>query len=217
LIDAETTNIAAARERLTGFGRIITLELEAIDLFDFSRREQGRRQWDLLIAHAVLDLLDVPAALPHLLALLTDDGMFYFTINFDGMTIFEPTIDPALDALIERLYHRTMDERITEGNPSGDSRAGRHLIHQLRAAGATVLAAGSSDWVVFAGEDGYSADEAFFLRFIIDTLHDALNGHAELDADQFAAWIEIRRRQIDSGELIYIAHQLDIFGRKATD
>lgn len=214
LIDAEAANIAEARRRLTGFGRNITLELETIDLFDFCARETGHRQWDLLIAHAVLDLLDVPTALPQLLACLTNDGIFYFTINFDGATIFEPTIDPVLDAQIEQLYHRTMDERITNGKPSGDSRSGRHLIDHIRATGATVIAAGSSDWVVFAGENDYSADEAFFLHTIINTICSALKGHTELDANQFAKWVAVRHRQVDSGELLYIAHQVDVIGRK---
>lgn len=215
LVDAEAANIAAAQRRLAGFGQTnIALELVTDDLFAYCARAAGYKNWNLLVAHAVLDLLDVPTALPQLLACLTDGGVFYFTINFDGATIFEPVIDPALDAQIEHLYHRSMDARMTNGKPSGDSQAGRHLIHQLRAAGTTVLAAGSSDWVVFAGKDGYSADEAFFLHTIIDMIYAELKGCTELNGVQFAQWIETRRRQIDNGELVYIAHQLDVVGRK---
>ena len=39
---------------------------------------------DVLIANAVLDLVDVPAVLPGLLQLLAPGGVYWFTINYDG-------------------------------------------------------------------------------------------------------------------------------------
>ncbi len=212
-IDNQPENITTARQRLANLPAGIELHLEAIDLFDFMARERGQRYWDLLIAHAFLDLMDIPATLPQLFALLDPGGLFYFSINFDGVTALEPAIDPALDAQIERLYHQTMDERLINGRPSGDSHSGRHLFTHLRQAGAEILAAGSSDWVVFAGPDGYPADEKYFLQFIVETMHRALAGHPALDLAQFAAWIAQRQAQIETGELVYIAHQLDFFGR----
>jgi SAM-dependent methyltransferase len=212
-VDAIPENIAIAQAHLQNLSPTIQLELEAIELFDFGAREQGQRQWDLLIAHAFLDLMDIPATLPLLFSLLPPDGFFYFTLNFDGTTILQPTIDAAFDAHIERLYHRTMDERITAGKPSGDSQSGRHLFQHLRQAGAQILAAGSSDWVVFADEVGYAIDEAYFLHFIIETMRGALAGHPGLDNGRFRNWIAQRHAQIEAGELVYIAHQLDFFGR----
>jgi hypothetical protein len=41
----------------------------------------------------------------------------------------------------------------------------------------------------------------------------ALQGHRELDPARFAAWIAERHAQIDRGELVYIAHQLDVLAR----
>jgi hypothetical protein len=114
---------------------------------------------------------------------------------------------------IEACYHQTMDRRLIAGKPSGDSCTGRHLFAHLRAAGAEVLAAGSSDWVVFAGANGYAADEAYFLHFIIHTMHTALIGHPDLDAGRFTAWIAQRHAQVEQGTLVYSAHQLDLLGR----
>jgi hypothetical protein len=138
--------------------------------------------------------------------------LFSFSLNFDGATILEPIIDPDLDASIEALYHRTMDTRRSRGRPSGSSRTGRQLFGRLKEAGARLIAAGSSDWVVFPGPAGYPGDEAFFLHFIIDTIGRALHGHPELARNRFQAWIDQRHRQIESQELIYIAHQLDFLG-----
>jgi SAM-dependent methyltransferase len=190
----------------------VRITFEAVDLFDFLDREPGKSTWDLLIAHAVLDLIDLAPVLPRLLSRLAPGGSFYFSLNFDGATIFEPPIDPDLDALIEALYHRTMDGRRSRGRPSGGSRTGRRLFGALRDAGARVAAAGSSDWVVFPGPDCYLGDEAYFLHFIIDTIDQALNGHPGLARSPFQAWIAARHRQIEARELIYVAHQLDVMG-----
>ena len=168
---------------------------------------------DVLIANAVLDLVDVPAILPGLLRLLVPRGAYWFTINYDGESIFAP--GHPHDKRIMAAYHRDMDERVRYGRPAGDSRTGRHLFGQLRAAGAPALAAGSSDWVVSAGPEGtYPDDEADFLRRILSTIEDALRRRPDwVDPADLAGWLAGRRRQLAAGELVYIAHQLDFAGR----
>lgn len=233
-VDSEASTIAEARLRLPRWGqarglrvraesetrlrlqdtaRELVVETEASDLFSFIERERQYRTWDLLIAHTLLDLLDVPAALPLFCSALRPGGLLYCSTTFDGATILQPEIDPILEAQIEALYHATMDQRTVAGKPAGDSRTGRHLFDHLRAAGMEVLDAGSSDWVVFAGATGYPADEAYFLHFILHTIRTALAGHPDLDAGRFAAWIEQRHAQVEQGTLVYIAHQLDVLGR----
>src|SRR6201996_3763263 len=168
---------------------------------------------DVLIASAVLDLVDVPAVLPGLLRLLVPGGVYWFTINYDGESIFAP--GHPHDDQIMHAYHRDMDERVRYGRPAGESRTGRRLFHHLRAAGAPALAAGSSDWVVSAGPDGhYPGDEAYFLRSILDTIQHALrNRQDQVEPANLAGWLADRGRQLAAGELVYIAHQLDFAGR----
>ena len=168
---------------------------------------------DVLIANAVLDLVDVPAILPGLLRLLVPGGVYWFTINYDGESIFAP--GHPHDDQVMQAYHRDMDERVRYGRPAGESRTGRRLFHYLRAAGAPALAAGSSDWVVSAGPDGnYPDDEAYFLRSILGTIQDALRGRQDwVEPADLADWLAMRGRQLAAGELVYIAHQLDFVGR----
>jgi len=168
---------------------------------------------EVLIANAVLDLVDVPAVLPGLLRLLIPGGVYWFTINYDGETIFVP--GHPHDDQVMQAYHRDMDERRRYGRPSGDSRTGRRLFHYLRDAGAPALAAGSSDWVVSAGPDGkYPDDEAYFLRSIVSTIQNALRSREDwVEPADLADWLATRGRQLAAGELVYIAHQLDFVGR----
>lgn len=212
-IDAQANMIETAQERLRPLTEEYALELEVIDLLNFLAREQGRRNWDLLIAHAFLDLVNLKTTLPQLIALLKPGGLFYFTINFDGETILYPVIDRELDEQIIALYHRTMDTRMVDGRRSGDSQTGRKMFTHLPAAGAEILDAGSSDWVVYPRAGGYEADEAYFLHYIVHTIARALEGNPDLDRNYFAAWIAQRHAQIEAGTLVYIAHQLDFCGR----
>jgi SAM-dependent methyltransferase len=230
-IDASPENIANAREwlphwaqehglaveapgeslRLYGERRDVQLRMVASDVFDFIQTQPPPAS--LLIAHAVLDLLPLPGSLPQLLSLVERGGLAWLTLNFDGATLFEPEIDPVFDDQVTALYHRTMDERVVGGQPSGDSRTGRHLFTYLRQAGAEILAAGASDWVVFPRPGGYPPGEANFLHFILRFFESALGGHTALDQERFADWLAARRAQIERGELVYIAHQLDFLVR----
>ncbi len=168
---------------------------------------------DVLIANAVLDLVDVPTVLPGLLRLLAPGGAYWFTINYDGESIFAP--GHPRDDQIMQAYHRDMDERVRYGRAPGESQTGRHLFHNLRAAGAPALAAGSSDWVVSAGPDGsYPGEEAYFLRSILNTIQNALRNRPDrVEPAHLADWLAVRGRQLAAGELVYVAHQLDFAGR----
>jgi hypothetical protein len=185
--------------------RDIQIQFEQADAFDFIQK--NKQPADLLIAHAFLDLLPMPESLSKLLSLTND--LAWLTINFDGMTTLEPIIDIALDEKIERLYHQTMDTRPT----GGDSKSGRHLFEHLRNAGVKTVEAGASDWVVYARNGKYAEDEAYFLHYILHFFEESLKGHARLNANELTNWINKRREQIERGELVYIAHQMDFLVR----
>ncbi|HSG44087.1 MAG TPA: hypothetical protein VLA72_13105 [Anaerolineales bacterium] len=183
----------------------IQINLKQADVFDFIRK--NKEAADLLIAHAFLDLLPMPESLLKLLSLTKD--LAWLTINFDGVTTFEPIIDAELDEKIEQLYHATMDARPT----GGDSKSGRHLFGHLENVGAEILAAGASDWVVYPKDGKYPHDENYFLKYILHFFEESLAEHRELNRDEFANWVNRRRAQIKHGELTYIAHQMDFLVR----
>ena len=195
--------------RLFDDTRDLNLIFVCADVFGFIQASPPKA--DLLVAHAFLDLLPMPESLSKLFSLVKSDGLAWLTLNFDGVTSLEPIIDPVLDTLIERLYHQTMDERPT----GGDSQSGRHLFNYLKDAGAEILAAGSSDWVVYPENGKYPADEAYFLHFILHFFEQSLTGHPELNPKAFADWLKERRAQIDRGELTYIAHQMDFLVQRS--
>jgi SAM-dependent methyltransferase len=185
----------------------LEVSFENAELFGYLR-ECSPRSFDVVLAHAVLDLVDVSSLLPLLWRAVAPGGLALLTINFDGQTIFVPEL--ALDAEVLRLYHRSMDTRIVDGRAAGHSQTGRRLLAQLPESGASVLEAGGSTWLVRPTASRYPGDEAYFLHHIVDTIDCELRGHARLDASGFAEWVRARHAQIETGELVYIAHHLDV-------
>lgn len=184
----------------------IHVRFQCTDVFHFMQRNSTPA--DVLIAHAFLDLLPMPESLKRLFSLTK--SLAWLTINFDGMSLLQPAIDPILDKQIERLYHATMDNRPT----GGESQMGRNLFQHLRAVDAEILAAGASDWVVYARDAKYPADEKYFLQFILHFFESSLKNCEELEASVFQSWLAKRHQQIDCGELVFIAHQMDYLVRK---
>jgi hypothetical protein len=184
----------------------IYIHFECADVFDFIK--SNKTPADILIAHAFLDLLPMPESLQELLSLTK--SLAWLTINFDGLSSLQPVIDPMLDEEIERLYHATMDQRPT----GGDSRMGRKLFEYLRAVNADILSVGASDWVVYARDGKYPADEKYFLQFILHFFESSLKDCKELAPGLLNQWLIKRCEQIDCGELVYIAHQMDFLVRK---
>lgn len=193
---------------LSGPGRAWTAHFEHADALASDAVRHGRA--DLVVAHAFLDLVDLERALARLLAWLAPGGLFYFTINYDGETIVQPA--HPLDERVLQEYHRTMDERQRDGRPSGDSRTGRRLPAALQAAGAQVLDVAASDWVVYPRRGAYPEDEAYFLHDLVHTVEGALRGCSRLESGALREWVARRHQQVERGELIWIAHQLDVLG-----
>jgi SAM-dependent methyltransferase len=230
LVDRDGASLSAAAEHLRRWGGSgttvgdegprslsvrrtggIELAVELVEADAFSWLESAdAAHYDLVVANAFLDLVDVRALLPLVWRRVGPGRPFWFSINFDGETIFLPELDADADLL--RLYHHTMDERVRYGRRAGESKTGRRLLQVLPESGARILAAGSSDWVVWPTEGAYPEDEAIFLHHIVATIHGALDGSAGLSEGELTAWVETRHQQIERGELVYIAHQLDVAG-----
>lgn len=172
-----------------------------------------RGPFDVLLAHAFLDLVDLDRALPRLLRRLRPGGTFYFSLTFDGLTAFEPEMDRTLDRAIIDAYHATMDARRDGSYPAGDSRTGRRLLTELPRHGAEILAAGASDWVVVPRAGTYPEGEALFLQAILGMVEKSLGEAAAVPPENLAAWLRQRRRQVDEGTLVFIAHQVDVLGQ----
>ncbi|WP_293032643.1 trans-aconitate 2-methyltransferase [Natronococcus sp.] len=209
----ETTLLARSGERR------LEITLEVADGFEIEDRA------DAVIASAVLDIVDLGRAIPAIEGLLEPGGLLYAPITFDGGTTFAPR-DPA-DNRIERRYHHHMDAV----RSAGGSQVGRELLWRLPDAGWPVLEAGGSDWVVRPCTEGagtgtamgYPDGERAFLEGLLETIDGALAeleaaerefGIGDLEPDERRRWLGRRRSELESGELVFVAHNLDVLARR---
>jgi len=160
--------------------------------------------FDLLIGHAIVDLLPVPACLPGLLKLVKPGGGYYFSLNFAGVTSFS-SADPR-DLEITAAYHRDMDMRFP-GIAWRASQTGQVLGRWLKGQGHLILAAGDSDWQL-SSDSALGIAENLFIGNILDTMEKALVGR-----DGLEDWLKLRRQQVASGTLLLFVANRDYFGR----
>ncbi|MDZ7745481.1 MAG: class I SAM-dependent methyltransferase [Halobacteriales archaeon] len=155
---------------------------------------------DLLYAQSFFDLVPIARALDAVQERVAPGGIAYAPLTFDGKTTFLPR-HPA-DERVLGAFHDSIDAT------DGRSRAATALVEELGERDATILAVGSSDWVVRPHEGEYPADERYFLSAILDIVADALGAQAREDG-----WLTTRRAQVAAGQLTYVANNHDVLWR----
>ena len=185
---------------------------------------------DLVVAGCFLDLVPVEAALDAFTAAAAPGGLVYAPFSFDGTTEFAPA--HRADDLVTSVFHAQIDAH--DGRDSG---AGRAAVDYCRRADGKLLAVDAADWIVRPAAAGaYPDDERYFLATILGYVADALfvdggdgdpeqwepTPRATAAVDDGARtvpdlrdWLQTRRQQLATGELVYLAHQLDVLYRTA--
>ncbi|MGY8814127.1 MAG: SAM-dependent methyltransferase [Gammaproteobacteria bacterium] len=158
---------------------------------------------DLLIGHAIIDLLPVPQCIPTLLDYLKPGGAFYFSLNFSGTTQFQP--NHPYDKKISAAYHQDMDNRFS-GLKWQPSQTGAVLGNWLTTQGHTIIEQGSSDWKLPLSDLAPDLN-SLFINNILDTIENALKNLSGLDE-----WLVTRRLQLEAGELRLLVTNQDYFG-----
>lgn len=196
------------RLRLEGDGRSIDLRLRKTVLPE-GFRKQDEASFELMVAQSFWDLVPAGTALALGRQLLAPGGLFYATLTFSGGTRFTPPHE--LDRQLLHCYHASMG-----GERGGDPYAGERLLGHLRMPGSgfSELATGRSDWRVNPTDEGYLADEKYFLLTVLGFIEKELLTSTEVRDDQLDWWMGIRRRQLADGQLSYAARQQDLVARR---
>ncbi len=199
--------------RVFGEGVAADVSVACADLREVVASPEERGRWDVVMAHGVMDLVDIGSVLPGCAGLTGPGGLLFLTLNYDGRTGWTPSWpDDFEEELLER-YHLTMDRRTAGGDPSGTRRSGHRLLEVAHRLGLERLAAGSSDWLVRPAGGRYRDGEEAFLEAILDTISGALDRDPALDPRRFALWLELRREALRAGRLGFAARNLDVLFR----
>ena len=149
--------------------------------------------------------------------MLRKNGIFYSTINYDGLTTFLP---PCQEESFERdllsVYNFSMDTRTVNGKSTGGSRTGSRIFGAAQQRGFSIIDYGSSDWQVFPKKGRYSKDERFFLKSIIMMIYKEGSLCTSIDKRKLEEWYNMRLGQVDDNLITLITHQTDILAIKDT-
>jgi len=161
--------------------------------------------FDGVVARSFADLL-APDDVLALLRAAAPDGWYHLPLTFDGETRFAP--DHSADDAVIDAFHGTMRNR---------GRAATLLAERFREAGTPPTVDARADWVIDGertrGGAAYPADEATFLRIVLDTVVASVRESGAVPAATLSAWREAREAQLERGELGYVAVNRDLFGR----
>jgi SAM-dependent methyltransferase len=164
---------------------------------------------DLVVGHALADLLPLDRLAERAAVLLRPDGLVHLALAYDGLTAFAP--DAPLDAEMIVAFHRHMDRPAYELPTYGGSTAGRRLGPALAAAGLDILADAPSVWQVRAG-DGPAGRRvlAGLLRYVAD----AARNLGDVPAADIMRWEQAKRIALDGGTLSVRVGHRDVLARR---
>ncbi|ELZ85745.1 hypothetical protein C453_08018 [Haloferax elongans ATCC BAA-1513] len=182
-------------------GRRVALTYVTGDLFDAT--VEIPQAIDLVVAHAVLDVLPLQRALDALITRLTDGGLFYAPITFDGRTAFRPAHNA--DSEVLDAFHETMG-----GDNASGPETGSNLLSALPQSDASIVSAGGSGWVV---TPPYDDGERFFISRILQFVEESVGAHGGVGEATLRGWLDTRHKQLEAGGLSYVAHNLDILAK----
>lgn len=169
---------------------------------------------DLVVGHAIADLLPLDTLAARAAALLRPGGLAHLALVYDGKTTFAPAAEPGLDAPVLNAYHRHMDQPRTWMPQYGGSTAGRRLGAALAAAGLEILADAPSVWNVRATEG--PGGQAVLLG-LLDFVRAAIRRSRQVRPPHQLIWYVTRRAALDKGLLTARVVHRDLLARKIGD
>ena len=192
--------------------RHVALRCTCCDVNDFEP-DSGER-YDLVTAHAFIDLVPMRPLLERISGWLAPDGLLYATLNYDGETaLFPQYADAELEERLLARYDASMEERRIDGKPTGGARSGRRLHAMLPAVGFEVLAFASSDWNAVPHDGQLRAADAVVVSVLLEAMRRENEAHC--DPERLAAWYRDRRTLLEAGRLGAIVHQIDVLAMLA--
>jgi SAM-dependent methyltransferase len=175
---------------------------------------------DLVVGHALADLLPLDRLAARVSALLRPGGLVHLALVYDGLTAFEPTDDPDLDvdagleAEVIAAFHAHMDQPAREAPTYGGSTAGRRLGPALSDMGLEVLVDAPSVWKVCASDGaGGRAVLDRLIRYVAGSIRET----GALPSADLGHWESRLRAALDTHTLTARVGHRDLLARKPGD
>lgn len=172
------------------------------------------RLYNVITAHAFLDLAPLPEALRLFAAWLQPGGYLYASTNYDGDTALLPGYDDVdFEARLLEHYNRTMEQRRVDGQATGGAYCGRRLHALLPQYGFEILAHGSSDWNIAPVLGEYRDRDSVCVKALLEMIYGEGQRSGLFSRDQLDRWHDARLRLLQQRRLGLTIRQLDLLAR----
>jgi SAM-dependent methyltransferase len=173
-------------------------------------------RFDAIVAHAVMDLVSLDAALARFARWLRPEGYLYAAINYDGATEFGPPYqDAAFESELVACYDASMEARKRNGESTGGARCGERLQALLPRYGFDIVCAGRSDWHIRPTGGRYPDRDEACLTVLIGLIAKEAMAADRFDAGAIARWREDRLRRIETRQLEMRVRNRDVLARSS--
>ena len=172
------------------------------------------RLYNVITAHAFLDLSPLPQALRQFAAWLQPGGYLYASINYDGDTALVPPYQGStFEATLLGHYNESMELRRMDGQATGGAYCGRRLQALLPEHAFDIVACGRSDWNIRPFEGEYRDSDAICLKALLDFIGSEGRRSKLFEADQIDRWRDDRLRSLQLRRLGMRISHLDLLAR----
>lgn len=180
-----------------------------------SEFRSAHNRYDVITAHAFMDLVPLRQTLAGFHGGLKPGGLFYTTINYDGETVvFPPYPDSEFEDALLQTYDASMEARRLNGSETGGAKCGRRLYGELLSAGFEIVIYGSSNWNITPCYGAYFDEDHIVLDRLLDWISSEGRSNPVLNPEKLDRWLACRRRQLQMQMLGIIVHQIDVLARK---
>jgi SAM-dependent methyltransferase len=201
-------------ERLQGEDGRFAVRFVAGELESYSPQVR----FDAIVAHAVMDLVSLDAALGRFAQWLRPGGCLYAAINYDGATeIGPPYHDAAFESDLAACYDASMEARKRNGESTGGAHCGERLQALLPRYGFDIVCAGRSDWFIRPIGGRYPDRDEACLAVLIGWIAKEAITADRFDAQAVARWREDRLHRIETRELEMRVRNRDLLARCSGD
>ncbi len=168
-----------------------------------------------ITANSFMDLVPLNKAVKKVFMLLRENGIFYSSINYDGVTALLPKCqDNGFEQVLLERYNQSMDIRKVDGLLTGGSRTGTKIFNVVQDEGFKIVNYGCSDWQIFPEGGEYRKYEPAFLKSILSLIYEEGNKDKLFDDDKLRSWYRLRIGGVEDQSLVLITHQTDIVAIK---
>lgn len=173
----------------------------------------GEGSVDLLLGHALADLLPLDALAARTVALLRPGGLAHFALSYDGETVFSPEPEPDLAAEVMSAYHAHMDRLRAVDASYGGSTAGRRLVTEAGSAGLDILRSAPAYWEIWIERDRGRQAASCLINQMLDFVERSSLEMGLWPAD-VRRWTASHRRAVRDGSARLRVRHLDLLARR---